>query len=314
MLICHIDNRTISRQMGLEHKTKNLFHLFASSITPREIFYFFTHTLLSLFLPLSFLLLAKLSEIQYYLQRINIWNQKYYYLSPQNFSYILKLALHINPFILYFLVFIISISSLIHALTNKIINLSNNSSTSSCSSSIVRPRLYIAWILLCVFQVCVGLGIEGSILVGLYDSESSSFGVERSLLSRVVFLLGLHETTRVWCRMVVKPVVDDTVFGGVIRKERWVEKLGVAVCLGILWWWKLRDDVENLVVMSEAKKDQLMDVGINDFVGWCLYYLTVIIGIVKVVKGLMWILAMICPCRREMGVSMVEPSENDDKV
>ncbi|WJX85163.1 hypothetical protein P8452_67661 [Trifolium repens] len=300
--------------MSFEQKTKNLFHIFASSITPREIFYFFTHTLLSLFLPLSFLLLAKLSQIQYYLQRINFLHQQYYYFSsPQKISYFITLALQINPFILYFLVFLISITSLIHALTNKVINLSN-SSISSCSSNIVHPRIYIAWILLCVFQVCVGLGIEGSILVGLYDSESSNFGVERSFLSRVVFLLGLHETTRVWCLMVVRPVVDDTVFGGVNRKERWVEKLGVTMCLGALWWWKLRDDVENLVVMSEAKKDQLMDVGINDFVGWLLYYLIVTIGMVKVVKGLMWFIAMICPCRREIGTSMVESSENDDKV
>jgi hypothetical protein len=66
--------------------------------------------------------------------------------------------------------------------------------------------------------------------------------------------------------------------------------------------------------MSEAKKDQLMDVGINDFVGWLLYYLIVTIGMVKVVKGLMWFIAMICPCRREIGTSMVESSENDDKV
>lgn len=292
-----------SRQMELEHKTKNLFNSFAS---PREIFYLFTHTLLSLFLPLSFLLLAKLSEIQYYFQRY----QKYDYSSPQNFPYILTLALHINPIILYFLVFIISIASLIHVLSDKIINLGGS------STIVQQPRLYIAWILLCVFQVFVGLGIEGTILVGLYDYESFSFvGVETSFLSRVVFLFGLHETTRVWCRMVVKPVVNDTVFGGVDRKERWVEKVVLAICLGILWWWKLRDDVEILVVMSEAKKDQLMEVGMNDFVGGWLYYLTIIIGMVKVGKGLVWIfMAMICSCRREMRNSMVEPSENDDKV
>ncbi|XP_004494935.1 uncharacterized protein [Cicer arietinum] len=294
--------------MGLEHKTKMFFN-FASSITPKEIFYLFTYTLLSLLLPLSFLLLAKISEAQYYLQRFSFWNQRYYYSSPQHFPYVLTLALYIIPFILYFILIIITIVSLINAFTGKITILSD----SSYSSTNFQPRIYIAWILLCVFQVCVGLGIEGSILVGLYDSDYS-FGVERSFLSRVVFLLGLHETTRVWARMVVRPVLDDTVLGGVVRKERWVERVCVALCLGSLWWWKLRDDVENLVVMCEAKKEQLMDVGINDFVGWCLYYLTVIIGMVKVVKGLLWIMAMVCPCTREMGISLVVPGDNDDKV
>ncbi|KAI5424886.1 hypothetical protein KIW84_030896 [Lathyrus oleraceus] len=204
----------------------------------------------------------------------------------------------------------VHMKALLDAVIQKIINLGGS------STIVQQPRLYIAWILLCVFQVFVGLGIEGTILVGLYDYESFSFvGVETSFLSRVVFLFGLHETTRVWCRMVVKPVVNDTVFGGVDRKERWVEKVVLAICLGILWWWKLRDDVEILVVMSEAKKDQLMEVGMNDFVGGWLYYLTIIIGMVKVGKGLVWIfMAMICSCRREMRNSMVEPSENDDKV
>jgi hypothetical protein len=41
-----------------------------------------------------------------------------------------------------------------------------------------------------------------------------SLGMEEiSLLSKGVFFLGLHETTLHWCRVVVKPVVDDTIFG-----------------------------------------------------------------------------------------------------
>ena len=63
------------------------------------------------------------------------------------------------------------------------------------------------------------------------------------MLSRVVFLLGLHETMQVWARMVVRPVVDDTVFGVAAREEKWVERVVVAASLGALWWWRLREDV-----------------------------------------------------------------------
>lgn len=303
------------QQQQIKPKLELFFNI--SSAAPREVFYLFTLTLLSLLLPLSFLLLAKLSATQYYLQQYSP-----HYPFP---SYLLYLALRINPCILYVVVFIISVASLIHGFTGKIITTVLRDSSSSDVVS-QPPRLYFAWILLCTFQVCVGLGIEGSIAAGFYDPDSDhsgNFGVERSLLSRVVFLLGLHETTRVWCGMVVRPVVDDTVFGGVARKERWVERVAMGASLGTLWWWRLRDDVETLVFMGEAKKEQLnlmmMDddggVGfMNGFVGWWLYYLTVTIGMVRVVKGLMWIMATICPCRTRISTVELEPSQNDDKV
>ncbi|KAK7337527.1 hypothetical protein VNO77_18106 [Canavalia gladiata] len=287
--------------MAFQKKAKDFFNSLAS--IPKEVFYNLTLTLLTLLLPLSFLLLARFSDAQYYLQTLT------WYHSSNPFPYVLTLALHLNPFILYLLVSIVSIASLIYGLTGKTkITLLNDPPS---SSSVLQPRLYTAWILLCSFQVCVGLGIEGSIVAGLYDSDSS-FGIERSLLSRVIFLLGLHQTTQVWSRMVVRPVVNDTVFG-IARKEKWVERVALAASLGTLWWWRLREDVEILVVMVEAKKEQLMDVRITDFVGWWLYYVTVTIGMVRVVKGLMW-MAMICLCRRRVsGISTVEPSHNDDK-
>ncbi|KHN43453.1 hypothetical protein glysoja_002036 [Glycine soja] len=290
---------------NLQQKAKELFKF--KCLTPKEMFYLITFTLLSLLLPLSFLLLAKFSDAQYYLQTL-AW-----YHSPQHFPYVLTLALHINPLILYVLVSIISMASLIHGLTGKIIILSDSLSS---SSTFLQPRILTAWIVLCTFQVCVGLGIEGSIEAGLYDSNDESmsfkFGVERILLSRVVFLLGLHETMQVWARMVVRPVVDDTVFGGARKR------VVVAASLGALWWWRLREDVESLVVMVEAKTEQLMDVRVSDFVGWWLYYLTLTIGIVRVLRGLMWMVT-VCLCRRRRrratGVStVVEHCQIDDKV
>ncbi|KAF5931445.1 hypothetical protein HYC85_032318 [Camellia sinensis] len=80
-----------------------------------------------------------------------------------------------------------------------------------------------------------------------------------------------------WSRTVVKPVVDDTVFG-YVKEERWVERVAMAASLGTLWWWRLRGEIESLVVMVEVKRELLIGVGIADFVGWWLYYLTVTIG------------------------------------
>ncbi|KAK7278173.1 hypothetical protein RJT34_23198 [Clitoria ternatea] len=285
-------------QMGWQRKAKELFN-------PREVFYLLTITILSLLLPLSLLLLATISGAQFHLQTFTLFP------SPQPFSSLFFFTFHINPCILYFLVSLVSVATLIQGLMGKI-TLLNSSSSSTSTCSLLQPGVYIAWILLCTFQVCVGLGIEGSILAGVYDNRPG-FGPERSLLSKVVFLLGLHETTQVWCRRVVRPVVDDTVFGGNKREERWIERVGLAASLGTLWWWRLREEVESLVVVAEAKKE---DMEIGDFVGWWLYYLIVTIGMVRIVKGLMWMF-MISLCRRRvMQVSHVEmeSSQNDDKV
>ncbi|XP_028781880.1 uncharacterized protein LOC114752469 [Neltuma alba] len=283
-----------------QHRAKELLKSYASS--PTEIFYLLTLTLLSLLLPLSFLLLARLSGAQYHLQSLITW-----YRSPNPLPYFLYLALHVNPAILYVLVSFVSVATLIRGLTGKITLFSDS------STSVDRPRLFTAWVLLCTFQVCVGLGIEGSIAAGLYDSDSS-FGVERSLLSRVIFLMGLHETMQLWSRGVVKPVVDDTVFGGVDRKERWTERVIMAASLGGLWWWRLREDVETLVVMAEAKKEHWMEVGMADFVGWWLYYLTVTIGMVRVVKALMWMASLCLRGTSPSEIAPVESRDNDDKV
>ncbi|KAK7392231.1 hypothetical protein VNO78_20662 [Psophocarpus tetragonolobus] len=268
----------------------------------KEVLYLLSLTILSLLLPLSFLLLATLSGAQYYIQTLTLFQY-----SPQPLPILFHLALHINPCILYVLVSIVSVGTLIQGLMAKVTLFSDSPSKSTCLST--------AWILLCAFQVCVGLGIEGSIAAGLYDYDDdvSSFALQRSLLSRMIFLLGLHETTHVWCRMVVRPVVDDTMFGGA-RRERWVERLGLAASLGTLWWWRLREEVETLVVMAQLKNEQSMDVGIGDFLGWWLYYLIVTIGMVRIVKGLMWMF-MISLCRTRPTVALqVESSLNDDKV
>ncbi|EEF47261.1 uncharacterized protein LOC8267337 [Ricinus communis] len=268
-----------------------------------EPFHLLTTTLLSILLPLSFLLLARLSCYSYLLSIASDPTQ------PEPSSLLFSFLLRSNPAILYFLVSIFSIATLLHGLTGRFNLLSYDSSSLAAGES-QRHRLYTAWILLCTLQVCVGLGIEGSIAAGI---DGHSFDIEKSLLSRIIFFLGLHETMLYWSRTVVKPVVDDTVFG-FGRDEKWVQRVSLAMSLGSLWWWRLRDEVESLVIVAEAKREMSMGVGMADLLGWWLYYLTVTIGMVRIVKGLMWVM-MILLCRRVRRINnSPHPCGIDDKV
>lgn len=171
--------------------------------------------------------------------------------------------------------------------------------------------LPMAWAILCALQVCVGLGIEGSIAAGFDGSLLRLGGVEKSLLSKAVFFLGLHETTVYWSRAVVRPVADDTVFGG-RRAEGLLGRVAAAASFGGLWWWRLRAEVEAMVVVPEVKKKLQMDIGVADFVGWWLYYLTVTIGMVRIVKGLMWIgIVLFC---RKVKEDLGEPGLDEEIV
>ncbi|XP_024174825.1 uncharacterized protein LOC112180497 [Rosa chinensis] len=275
----------------------------------KQPFHILTITLLSLLLPLSFLLLSRLSSANYYyLLTLSTTDSPPSPLGSSTYfcDFCSSLFLYSTPSLLYILVSIVSIAALIHGLTGKVTIIAQP------PSPIFRPRLYTAWIFLCTLQVCVGLGIEESIATGIDGSSLSSLD-KCNLLSRVVFFLGLHETMLHWCRVVVKPVVDDTVFGGT-REERWVERGVMAVSFGWLWWWRLRNEIESLVVVTVAKKDLSMNIGMADFVGWWLYYVTVTIGMVRVVKGFMW-LAMVFLCRRRGGNNVTNIyGDPEDKV
>ncbi|KAF5455392.1 hypothetical protein F2P56_024971 [Juglans regia] len=264
----------------------------------REPFHILTITLLSLLLPLSFLLLSRLTCAHYYLLSL-----EYSYNPPSQISsFLLSFVLYTNPSVLYLLVSIVSIATLIHGLTGKVIFLSES------PGPVLRPHLYIAWIFVCTLQVFVGLGIEGTIAGGI---DGSSIGMERSIFRKAVFFLGLHETMLHWSRVAVRPVVDDTIFG-VAREERWAERVAMATSFGTLWWWKLRNEVEAMVVVGEFKRELLMGRGVADFVAWWLYYLTVTIGMIRVVKGFMWI-GMLLLSRRVTGNS-AESNGDEDKV
>ncbi|KAL1565159.1 hypothetical protein AAHA92_07411 [Salvia divinorum] len=259
----------------------------------RQSFQIITTTLLSLLLPLSFLLLARLATAHYLLSV----SENHPPPSPVSFiaSYLLYSK---NPTILHLLVSIISVSSLSNALTGKTMFPGR-----SPAEPLTRPRLYVSWLFLAVLQLCVGVGIEGTVAAGV---EGSNFGQEGSFICRLVFFFGLHEIMLFWRQAVVKPVVDDTIFGGGWRAEGRLEKAVVGLSYGGLWWWRLREEVEALVVVAEVKREMMMGIGVVDFVGWWLYYVAVTVGMVRVVKGLISTAAILTRRR--------ESRPNDEKV
>ncbi|PHU03270.1 hypothetical protein BC332_28521 [Capsicum chinense] len=233
----------------------------------RESFQCLTVILLSLLLPLSFIVLARLSVTQYLIAMSS-------YTGPD--TLLVRLYLYANPTLLHLLAPFVSISALSQCLTGRTLS----------DHMITKPLVSASWFLLFAFQICVCIGVEGSIAVGI---DGTGFSRERlCLLTRSLFFLGLHETTLFWSKKVVKPVVDDTVFGDG-TEDRYVEKVAMAMSFGVLWWCKLRDEVESLVVVVEVKRDLIGNVDLVDFVGWWLYYVTVAIGMVKVVKALVWL-------------------------
>ncbi|XP_038904328.1 uncharacterized protein LOC120090682 [Benincasa hispida] len=237
-------------------------------LSPSFLFHLFAINLLGLLLPLSFLLLARLSSVLYLIG-----------LLPLSSPLLLSLILYVNSPLLFLLVSFVIVSTLFHSLTGK------SALPTKLPGPVSQPRLYTAWIFLCTLQVCVGVGIEGSLSSGL--NHAAAGHIEGGLWRRLLFFFGLHEAVVHWTRAVVKPVVDDTVFGE-SRKEKWFETAATAVSLGGLWWWRLRDEAEALVVVAESKWLTSAELGPADISGWCLYYITVAIGIAKIVRFVAW--------------------------
>ncbi|QCD82982.1 hypothetical protein DEO72_LG2g3324 [Vigna unguiculata] len=91
----------------------------------------------------------------------------------------------------------------------------------------------------------VGVPHDGFVIITVVSQRRWRRSLSRS---RGGWFSGEAETS-----MVVRPVVDDKIFG-VEREVRLVERVVVAASLGGLWWYRFREDVESLVVMVEAKK------------------------------------------------------------
>lgn len=244
-----------------------------------ETFRIVTTALLSLLLPLSFLLLARLSTAHY----LVAVSGKFSIGWPEPSAVVSFIFLYANSTVLYFLISFVSVAAFVHVFLNGRVT----TFFISRSTTVLPARLYVAWILLFTLQVCVGLGLEGSIIAGI---DGTGFSRETNLVSRVIFFLGLHETMRFWSKSVVKPVVDDTVTGGYcVVEERWVERVAMAASFGSLWWWRLRDEIDSLVVVAELKRELPEGVAMVDFVGWWLYHLTVSVGVLRILKSAVWL-------------------------
>ncbi|KAI6694601.1 hypothetical protein NL676_022311 [Syzygium grande] len=254
----------------------------------KQGFHVLSVTLLSLLLPLSFLVLARLSCFDYHSPILAGSIRR---VLPFPFSFLL----YTNPTLLHAVVAIFTVCTLLHGLTGRI-TLLTEPPPPPPGRALRKARLPMAWAVLCVLQVCVGLGLEASVAARVDGSPLHLGRAERSLLSKAIFFLGLHEMTVYWSRTVVRPVVDDTVFGG-MRVEGPLGRAAVAAGFGVLWWWRLRGEVEAMVVVPEVKKELMMGIGVADFAGWWLYYLTVTIGMVRIVKGLMWV-GIVLFCRK----------------
>ncbi|KAJ4967702.1 hypothetical protein NE237_014403 [Protea cynaroides] len=268
-------------------------HLFQSPIL-KEPFYIIILSLLSLIFPLAFLLLARLANAFYILSFTS---------PPPSTLFPLSSLLYINTKLLHLLVSVISITALLWSLLGPTTTL------------VFKAHFYTAWAFLCTFHVCVVLGIQGSLAAGLWTVDLGVID-SRNLMSPVVFFIGLHETMFHWSRAIVRPVVDNTMFG-VLREERWVERVAMAASFGGLWWWGLKTKVEALVVILELKRDLLMHVELADLINCWLYYLTVMIALVRLAWGLLRLAnLMFCPGlpRSSFHSSIGSGGDDDGKV
>lgn len=102
------------------------------------------------------------------------------------------------------------------------------------------------------------------------------------------------------------PVVDETVDGVSREGFGWVEEAVLAAAFGNLWWRRLRDEVEALVEWTWVGAE----LEVADAVGWLLYYLTAVIGGVRVVKGFMWAATWIFRYRRWVKKKRVNAAVN----
>ncbi|CAN0888783.1 hypothetical protein LINGRAHAP2_LOCUS15935 [Linum grandiflorum] len=274
-----------------------------------EAFHITTTTLLSLLLPVSFLLIA----------RFSCYN---YLIADQDTSASSSSSTFLNSVVnitLYGVVSVVTVSALVNGIMVR----------PDLAGPLVRPkRCYNrlrscgAWMLICCLQICVRFGAEldgsrsavvAAVVAGisdLNDDRAAGSGSKGSgLLIRAGLFLGLYEIMFHWLSMVVRPVVDSAIFGRV-RDEWWVQRVVTGLSFGTLWWWwGLNEEVESLAVVAAAKWNRVshaedgFDLVGLDLVGWWLYYVTFIIGMVRVAKGAMWVgLVLLCE-RREVVIS-----------
>lgn len=239
----------------------------------KKFFHLFTVTILTVSLPLSFLLFCSLVRSRY-LQAF----------LPSDSSSSSNWIVYADRVLLLALISLVAISAFLDNLLGKSIVLAKTTG------------LNAAWLVLCALQVGMTLGIDEEMEVVAIDALS--LGLRRNLWCRSMLFLGLHTAMIHWSKVAVKPVVDDTVFGAPVE-ESWSERIAMAVSFGGLWWWRLRDEAESPAIVAENMTELLMNPTMADFAGWILYYLIVAIGFVKILRIFLWFLKFLIRERKE---------------
>ncbi|XP_051141806.1 uncharacterized protein LOC127258828 [Andrographis paniculata] len=236
-------------------------------------------TFLSFLLPLTFLLLARLCTTRYFLTVSDSHRHHNQYHNGNCNDIIL---IQLPTLTLSLLASLLTFAALLLHL-----HCSSLTSTSTCTTA-------FSCILLFLMQLSLTLGIYG--IDSHSDAEINSHTVGRLFLPRrLAFAFGLHEAMLFWSWIAVKPVVDKVIFGeGRTRTRSWacsrLEKTAMAAGLANLWWSKLSEEAEALVVVPWVKWHLGMDLTLPDLLACLSYYLTASLGLLRAAL-LLWTLS-----------------------
>ncbi|KAJ8491472.1 hypothetical protein OPV22_013193 [Ensete ventricosum] len=178
------------------------------------------------------------------------------------------------------LISVVCLAALVHSLTGRMVKL---------------PAA-VAWTLLCLFHVCLSLGTEVTIASRAETIDDAIVHHNITWIKRAVLFVGLHRTMRVWARMVVKRVADDTIFGAEVQEDI-SDKVVVSVAFTSLWIPMLQNDIARMV-FAAVEKGLTKDMNLDGYVGWFVSHAIVMTGMVRSVQGLLCAGKLLfCRCR-----------------
>ncbi|XP_020586542.1 uncharacterized protein LOC110028857 [Phalaenopsis equestris] len=171
---------------------------------------------------------------------------------------------------------------------------------------------WIAWGFLCLFQACITFGIEAMIRAGFQPLENISGIANCTWLKRILLFIGIYDQMILWKTMLVKPVVDDTIFDGE-TKEGGMEMFVMGLSFSGLWQLLLQREVEPLFwVLGRGGLRNGLDW--CDFIPWLVTFATLLTGFVRAVKVIVWQLSVLLQfiyCRVEQEAGRLNSEDNE---